>query len=355
MSIMYRLVLPLALSTAFVSFALGCSQSTSNPFNQNVYQAGHNSLYVASGNCYGGGVAVPAGPANIISKVNIDTGQVESVVIDYNQYNPGDSPISIANYDDNHLLVLVENTSGRHIDLVNKDGSGATVYLANSTALTGVSRQLLFLPDSSMLVSKSTAIEKFSSGKSRVTIGANPYVNAPAGACATSTSLISSIGVFPNGKILYSHAGASPNNKIGLISATGYATSSDCLTASAAPATTALPSKILILSSGDTLVAYGSTTTASNFVYSYNVDSIANTISGATPAWTDYTIINGPSAMTQDSDTGDVFIANGNATFQTIEKFSYNSSTKLLTRIGSTPFMPASIYTRCVTDMQALP
>ncbi len=352
---MYRLGLVIAVVAAIVFAVSGCGQSSSDPFNQNVYQATHNSLYVATGNCYGGGVAVPAGPSNIISKVNIDTGQVESVVIDYNQYNPGDSPISIADYDTNHLLVLVENTAGRHIDLVNKDGSGATVYLANSTALNGISRQLLFLPDSSLLVSKSSAIEKFSSGKSRVTMGVNPYVYAPAGACATSTSLISSIGVFPNGKILYTHAAATPNNKIGLISATGYATTADCLAASASPTTTALPSKLLILNSGDTLVAYGSTTAASNFIYSYNVNSVTNSISGATPAWTDYTIVNGPSAMTQDSITGDVFVANGNATFQTIEKFTYNPSTKLLTRIGSTPFMPASIYTRCVTDMKALP
>ncbi len=351
----FRLLAVFASLIILIEVLLGCGQQGSSPFSPNVYTATHNWLYVATGSCYGGGVAVPAGPSNLISKVDMDTGQVQSVVIDYNQYNPGDSPIAMAEYDANHLLVLVENLSGRHIDLVNKDGSGATIYLSNSTALNAVSRAMLFLPDSSILVSKSNGVEKFSSGKSRVTIGVNPWIYNPAGSCATSTTLISSIGVYPNGKTLYAHAAASPNNKLGLISSTGYASSADCLAASAAPTTTALPTKILVHSSGDTLVSYGSTTAASNFIYSYNVNSLTNTITSPAPAWTDYTIVNGPTTMTEDPSTGNVFVANGTSTFQTIEQFSYDSTSKTLTRIGATPFMPASIYTRCVTDMQVLP
>lgn len=311
-------------------------------------------LFVASGGCYAGGVATSVG-AFTISAFNLESGMLERIVVDYNSLSPGDAPVGIAEYDAKTLMVLVENAAGRRIDLVKKDGSAVSTYLTNSTALGGVVRGLAKLPDNSVLVSKSTAVEKFSPAKSRVTQGASPYVNAPGSTCATATTLISSINSLSNGKILFTHAAATPNNKISIIAATGYATTADCLASVASPTTLAMPTVALVHSSGKLIVSFGSTTAASNFIYGYDLDVTSNIISGATAAFSDPSIIYGPSSMTEDPETGAVFVANGNSAFNTIEKLRFNSSTKVLTRDPGLPFIAPQVYTRCVSDMKVLP
>ncbi|MGE0763069.1 MAG: hypothetical protein AB7N80_07320 [Bdellovibrionales bacterium] len=332
---------------------VGCGDQVSAPFNQEAFSTKH--LYIATGACYGGGVVTSPGPSNIVARFDLQTGQLLADVIDYNSFSPGDSPVSISDYSEDEMLVLVENTAGRRIDRVRKDGSGAAVHIINATALSAVLRTFIRLSDFSILVSKSTAVEKFNSAKSRVLIGAAPWVSAPAGACAASATLISSIAAFPNGKILYAHAAATPNNRIGLISASGYAAAGDCLAVQAGPTTTALPTRVLIHSSGRTLVSFGSTTAASNTIYSYNVNSTANTITAPVAAWTDFSVVNGPSAMVEDPSNGNVLISSATSTFNTVERFSYNSTTNTLSRVGAAPFMTPSIHTRCITDMKVMP
>lgn len=308
------------------------------------------SLFVASGGCYGGGVTVSTGSATV-SAYDLTSGNLKRVIVDYNAFSPGDMPVGIVDFDPENLLITIENTSGRRIDLVRKDGSSVQTYISNSTALSAVLRSIIMLPDLSLLVSKSSAVEKFAPSKSRILQGANPYINAPAGSCATSTTLISSIGVFPNGKILYSHAAATPNNKIALISSAGYAVAGDCLAAQGGPTTVALPTGVLIHSSGKTLVSYGSTTSASNFIYSYDVNSTANTISNALSAFYDPAVVNGPSAMTEDPYTQYIYVANGLSTSNTIERFSLNPN-GTLTRLSSKPFVGNSLYTRCISALK---
>ncbi len=308
-------------------------------------------LFVVSGSCYGGGVTLSTA-SNTIVALDIETGSFHHTVFDYGLLSPSDSPIAIEEYDADNLLVLIENTSGRRVDLVRKDGSSAQTYLANTTALSAVMRTMKRAVDGTLLVSKSSAIEKFGTNKARVTSGANPWVNAPAGSCATSTTLISGVDTFTNGKIVYTHAAATPNNRIGLISATGYAAAGDCLAGTAGPSTTALPTAVVVHPTGKTLVAYGSTTTASNYIYSYDIDASANTIGGATAAYTDVSVVNGPSAMAVDPDTGHIFVANAVNTFNTIEEFTLTAG--VLNRARSTPFAGPTIYTRCVSSMKAL-
>lgn len=308
-------------------------------------------LFVVSGACYGGGVTLSTA-SNTVTAFDLQTGNYHHTVLDYGLFSPGDSPVAIEELDSDNILVLVENAAGRRIDVVRKDGASARSYLTNTTALSAVMRALKRLTDGSLLVSKSSAIEKFGSNKARVTQGANPWVSAPAGACATSTTLISSVETFSNGKILFAHAAATPNNKIALISSTGYAAAGDCLAGTAGPTTTALPSAVAIHPSGKTLVAYGSTTTASNFIYSYDVNATANTIGGATAAFNDVSVVNGPSSMTVDANTGLVYVANAISTFNTIEEFSLTGAT--LTRTRSKPFAGPNVYTRCVSSMKVL-
>ncbi len=312
-----------------------------------------NRLYVASGACYAGGVATSTG-ALTVSTFDAETGEFDRVLVDYNRTSPGDAPVGIIDYDVDHILVLVENVSGRRVDLVKKDGSSLSTYLINSTALSAAVRKIVFLPDTSLLISKSTAIEKFSPARARVTQGVNPYINAPAAPCATSTTLISSLVSLGNEKIIYAHAGASPNNKLGMIAASGYALPADCLTSVAAPTTTALPTSLLLHSSGHLLVSYGSTTAASNFVYSYAVNAVSNSISGATLAYVNSAAINGPSALAEHPVSGDVYVANGNAAFNTIEKFSFDPASRTMTRAPGQSFIPSQLYTRCVSDMKVI-
>ncbi len=333
----------LVLTLSSVAFSCGnldvlTPSGTSGPF-----------LYVASGTCYGGGVAVSTA-SNTITKFDLATGAYDTLLVDYNSFSPSDSPVGMVNYSSSQILVLVENASGRRIDLVDKTYyNTVTTYLVNSTAMSAQLRGIFMSPDGGLLVSKGTALEKFSSNKSRITSGANPFVSAPAGSCATSTTLISSMTTLSNGKILYAHAAATPNNKFGVIAATGYSVSADCLSSQTAPSTTALPTGIMMHTSGKILVAYGSTTAGSNYVYSYDINPTTNAISNTAVAFSDSTIINGPSAMALDSSSGNVYVANALSTSNTIEKFTYASGA--LTRVGTSPYIPSQIYTRCVTSM----
>ena len=349
------------MTKLFLFVALGaflvlvvCADEPSAPFNDNVSSTGtaKKFLYVVSGACYGGGVTTSTG-SNTIAKFDLNTGALEKVVVDYNAF-AGDAPVSIAEYDATRLLVLVENAAGRRIDIVNRDGTGLTTYLSNATILSAVLRSMILLSDYSLLISKSTAIEKVNAAKVRVTAGVNPYVNAPAGSCATATTLMSSVMVYPNGKIFFAHAAATPNNRIGLIASTGYNAAADCLVSIAGPTTTALPSASLIHSSGKTLVAYGSTTSTSNFVYSYDVNTTANTIGNAIATFNDYSTINGPSAMAEDPASGMVYIANANSTFNTIERFTYAGGNNLLNRVSGSTYMLPNIYSRCVSAMKVM-
>lgn len=341
------------LLIALLPLVSSCGNQASAPFNDAALgNYGSKSLYVVSGSCYAGGATVSTGPTNTISRFNLSTGQFEKVIMDYNQIAPGDSPIAIYDYDSTRLMALIENTSGRRLELVNKDGSGSQTYLMNSTALSGIVRSFTVLSDLGILVSKSTAIEKFNSGKARILVGASPFVNAPAGSCATSTTLISSVTAHSNGMIVYTHAAANPNNKIGVIASSGYSVAGDCLSGTAAPTTTALPTKAMFHSSGKLLVTYGSTTLASNFVYSYDFDDTTGALSNPTAVYSNATNLNGPSAMTEDPETGDVFIANAASTFNTIERFSFANN--LLTRASGPTFIPYSVYTRCVSDMKVM-
>lgn len=346
----FSLLTTLAIATLFFS---ACGDATSDSVSDHESSVSLGRLlFVASGSCYAGGVTTSTGVSTIVAYAL--NGTFHHMVIDYNRYSPGDSPVSLAEYDADTLLVLVENASGRRIDLVKKDGSGISTYLSNTTALSAVLRSMARLNDNSLVVSKTTAIERFSSAKARITQGANPYVSAPAGSCATSTTLIPSITVLNNGKIVYAHAAATPNNKIGVISAAGYAAASDCLSAQTAPTTLAMPTSLVYHSSGKLLASYASTTAASNFVYAYDVSEVTGALTLPVSALNDISLVNGPSAMAENPATGEVFIANGNSSFNTVERFTFNPASKTLTRVGSLPFLAPQAYTRCIADMKVL-
>lgn len=335
--------------------AASCGQQQSDELDPGTAASGsssNESLYVASGGCYGGGVTLSAG-SGTVAAFDPATGAFRRVIVDYASYSPGDTPVAIADYDATHILVAVENTSGRRVDLVSKFGQSVSTYLSNSTALNGVLRTIRRLTDGSLLISKSSAIEKFTPAKGRVLQGSNAFIQSPGSTCATTATLISDFVMLSNGKVLFSHAAATPNNKLVLISSTGYATTADCLGTQAAPTTTAMPTAVLAHSSGKVLVSWGSTTAASNFVYSYPVNATTNAFGTPVAAYSDNgVLVNGPTTLAEDPLNGDVYVANGLSTMNTIERFSFDSTAGTLTP-RSIRFGP-NLYTRCVSAMKAI-
>lgn len=341
-----------ALGLTWLLTLAACGEEiTAEGFNSSL---NNRYLYVASGSCYAGGVTVSTGNATI-AKYDLRTGVFAGVVVDYNKFGNGDQPASIAHLDEEQLLVAVENAAGRRIDIFNVDGSGLTTYISNATALSAVLRHLTVLSDASILVVKATAIEKFTSARARVIQGANPFINAPAAPCAVSTTAMTSTTALPGGKIIYTHAAASPGNIIGVISSTGYTGPANCHASQAAPTTTALPTASLFEPrTSKLLVAYGSTTNASNSIYSYTVNETTGTISAPVAAWSDSSIVYGPTRMATDFQTGAVFVANGASTLNNIEKFTLDSN-GVLAKVGNGPFIPTSVYTRCITSLEVGP
>ncbi|RYZ85287.1 MAG: hypothetical protein EOP06_16540 [Proteobacteria bacterium] len=330
----------------------GCSESESDPLITNISNEGmrvQETLFVASGTCYGGGVTTSTGSGTVAS-FELNTGRLRRVIIDYSNFSPGDMPVGIAEYDPKHLLVTVENLSGRRIDLVAKDGSSVSTYLTHSTALNAALRASKLLNDGSLLVSKSTAIEKFSSSKSRVLQGTSPFISAPASVCGTTASLISNFDLLSNGKILFAHSGASPNNKLNLVSSTGYASTADCLATQTAPSALAMPTSVLNHSSGKVFVAYGSSTAAQNSIWSYTVNQTTNAITNPLQTYSNLTYLNGPSAMAEDPASSDIFVANAQSGFNNIERFYIAKDSSLLIRkpISIGP----NLYTKCVTAIK---
>jgi len=334
----------------FLLLSCGSEDGTFLLENQDAINNGDRYLYVASGACYGGGVTLSTG-IGTISRYNLSTGERLGTVFNYTlNGSANDLPSGLINYSSSHLMVGIENTA-RRVDLLRKDGQGINVFTQNATILAAPLRGIFPSQDGGFFIPRNTAVEKVSASGTRITIGAaTAFIASPAAPCATSTTLMMGGVELPGGKILYIHAAATANNKFGLISSTGYAAAPDCLAAQVAPTTTALPTAIVRHSSGKILVAYGSTTSTSNFIYSYDVNETANTITNATLAYYNTSALNGPSSMVEDTVTGDVFVSSATIGLERIERFTYNSN-GTLTRVGSSPFISNSEYVRCVSGM----
>jgi hypothetical protein len=285
-------------------------------------------------------------PVNTIVRYKLNGG-FDQVIVDYNAF-PGDTPVDMVEYDSNYLLVLIENSSGRRIDKVAKDGSGFSTFISNSSALSAQLRSLTKTFDGGWLVSKGTAIEKFSSNKSRIRQGTNPYVNAPAGACATSTTLISKVIQGPGNNIVYLHAATSPNNKIGMIKPTGYSVAGDCLFATSGATANHFPTAALLHSSGKLLVAYSSSTGPVSEVYSYPIT--ATDIGAGTSAFNNPGVLYGVTAMAE-LPNGHVLISSAASGFNSVDEFSYDPTTQALTRVGNAALILPNAYSRSISSL----
>jgi hypothetical protein len=339
-------------------------------------------LYVASGACYSGGGNTAFSnttSSNLVYRINLSTGERDATIADYNSSpsQAGDSPVGIASADSENLYVLVENTTtagARRIERVAKALDGdRNLFSNNTTALSAQLRGMHLLSNGDFLISKSTAIEKITSANVRVLKGANPYVNAPAAPCATSTTLMSKVQTMSNQFILFLHA-ATSQNRFGFVKAEGYGASGDCTPAQAAPNTASFP----VASAYDAInskliVAYAGSSTATdiNSIYAYSITETsssitvgaANKIYDASLYPTTYPyLLYGVSSMVLDSTENKLYVATAINTSTTIvnyaiEKFSYDpaqigvSNSSVLTRSGTMPFYDYGSDTKCIADM----
>lgn len=367
-----------SLISAGVLFCVSCAQ----PPEDEAATSSSRYLYVASGACYSGGGNTAFSnttSSNVVYRINLSTGVKDITVADYNSSpsQAGDSPVGIASIDSENLYVLVENTTtagARRIERVAKSTDGnRTLFSNNTTALSAQLRGMSLLSNGDFLISKSTALEKITSANVRVLKGANPYVNAPAAPCATSTTLMSKVSTMSNQFILFLHA-ATSQNRFGFVKAEGYGAGGDCTPAQAAPNTASFP----VASAYDSLnskllVAYAGSSTATdiNSIYAYSITETASSITvgaankiydaNAYPTTYPY-LLYGISEMVLDPTENALYVATAINTSTTvvnyaIEKFSYDatqigvSNSSVLTRSGSTPFYDYGGDTKCIADM----
>ena len=309
-------------------------------------------LYVASGTCYAGGVTT-SNPANAIYKYNLDTGQRVETLVDYNSVSPGDSPVSLANFNDQTVLATVENANARRIDEVNKSGLGVSPFLFNSAAFTATLRNLAITADGSYLVTKAAAVEKFTNFRTRFLNGTNPYINNPtATACTGMNTALTFTLELSNGAVVVGSAAATPNNKIASFNPTGYSATTDCLSSKSGPTTTALPTAAVNVAADTFLVAYSSAASGDNVILSYQYSPSTTNLSAATvtTALSNSSLAFGVSAMAFDASTNTLFVANSPQGGERIERFSWNPTTHTLTRIGTTPFIQSGDLT-CMSGL----
>lgn len=361
------------LLNSLVFLSLGFALSCAKVPDDTVTAASERYLYVSSGVCYSGNNTTFSNTtsSNLIYRISTTTGAIDSTLADYfsSPSNTGDSPSSIVDGDANYIYALIENTtttSLRRIEKIEKKSHGArSIFSNNTTAFNGVMRNLFKLSNGDFAISKSSAIEYFTAANVR--LGA-PYISASAGACATSTTLISKVLTLSNGKFIFLHA-AVGQNRIGSYATTGGTT---CLAAEPSPTANAFPTAAVYDAANAKLIAaYAGNTTATdvNSIYVYSVDESTGAFSNAQKIYdvslypgTHSYLLYGISEMAYDDVTGTIYIATSTSTSTTIgnyaiEKFAYNPSqigvdnTKVLNRVGSTPFLQYGNDTKCISKM----
>lgn len=332
-------------------------------------------LYVASGLCYSGnGVTTfnATTSSNIVYRVDLATGVPGDIIADYNLSSavPGSSPVSIHSKDPSSIWVVVENaTAGaRRIESATDGTTLPTYFYTNATAFSGVLRKSAFDPiNGAFIINKTTALERINMSPGRDLAGANPWINNPAGNCASTNALVTASVVLPNGNILYGHASTTAGNrKLSIVAATGYKTATDCLSTTAVTVPSYITDIVYLDGAGQILVSMAESTTGNNMnsIYVYDIDPTTSAItngqsllennSSAGSKFAPY--LYGATSMAYDASESTLYVAMANAVATTvqnykIEKFRYDSTAKTLTRIGTTPWSPSWAGSKCISSM----
>lgn len=346
--------------------AVACGKSSNDSAEDIIAAAAPRYLYVASGLCQAGAntTFTSTSASQIVYRVNTSTGARDMTLADYNVV--AESPVGLVDFDNGNILVAVEKAGARRIEKVEKKVNGArsnfntdTVALAN--VLLGMARR----PDGGLYVSRTNGVALISnSGTTQV----SSYIAGTSGnaTCGTANTKYSAVLSTSQGHLVYLNSKAN-DNKVSIVRSGPTCLAGTTPANAAAVMTTA----VWIPGAKQIIAAVSNTTTTAdqNALYVYDVTEDATTASmGAATKIYDLNLYPGTypfqlyavSAMAYDEADNSLYIATSNqvaaniptagALYQ-IEKFKYDSTAKTLTRVGSVPFYPPSVDTKCISSM----
>lgn len=416
-----RFILNTFLFMTAVVFSVGCAKKKEEAEQEIQVVAATKYLYFATGQCNSGaGITTFSGmnSSRMVSKVDLGKSpSVPTTVLDLSMAYQGGSfapetGVQSLIDNDESILMLTENavnTGDRKIFSIPKlSPYNTNVFASDALALTStaahITRSMLRDNDGTLLFSKSIAVEKIGTNSLRVPMGANPWVNAPAGTCATSTTFMSALTVLPaynganTGKLIFAHQGTTAAaNRLGIISNDGYSIAGNCLNgyqisavahtnapnvsgpltfSTAGPSPTAMvyiatpggptTGKLLVAYSASVATELNNSTNLNYAIVMWNVNETsasAAALSNPVVLYRDFADIFGISAMAYDADSNSLYVATasqpGTANQTTsgygykIEKFTLNLTTPLLSivRVNNKSFLERSSATKCISSM----
>jgi hypothetical protein len=328
-------------------------------------------LYVSSGACFSGNATAQNGSRTLV-RYNLTSGSTTpEIMYDFNADPALPTPTAIKDDGDYILVATADNAAAgptggdKAIYRINKTSKSKFSYYQDTTVLTtgNVIRHLNTgtYGGSTLIISDATKIEKVSrTSFTRILAqlaAVTAFINAPnGGSCTTMATNLNGSFETTSGRIVAIQGAA--NGRIGVFDKDGVdVIATDCNQGVAMAnsglfvAATGQPTSLLLHSSGKLLMSAGSSATnASNAVLAFDFDdsSTATPITSQTLAYYLPTVgLNQPSAMAEDVTGGKVYLASYAS--GTIESFTFDSSTKTLTRVATA--IPASAYTNCVSGM----
>lgn len=315
-------------------------------------------LYWASAsNCFTGITTPPAHllGINVVARMPLEGGPIE-LVWDYSIEPHGEQEIPVGlDFDDTSktLLVSVEGPV-RRIDFIDVTSKSRLRFIQNSSFNSQL-RSLALFEAGNILISRSAAIELFTSSGNRLTLGANPWVNNPQGACTGSNTQILRVLTTPQGHILYVHPHTTAtSNKMGAIRKTGYSAATDCLGSFTYPANF-LPSQALFVNDQRLLVTtVGTNPTSHSRIDSVDVtfdDNTSNyTFSNLTTLLNDPSLIQTPTSFVYDEVKKMIYVATFNDS--RIKALEYDETNNELTYKGI--LVKRSYLTKCIAHMKII-
>lgn len=372
----------LTLSLGLIAVSIACEnkkldQTTTTTLPNSATSNRH--LYVASGTCYSGvGLTTftATTASNQVFKIDSVTGQLKQIIADYYAAPAaaGDSPVGIVEWENDQLLILVQNGTSGRIEKVSKEGgtrSNFGLTPGPATTLATAPRGMIKTSDGGLLIMRTGFIEKVNSSGVRQTQGATPWVNSNLGVtCGAANTLITSVSTSNTNRIIATHSAASPANRIISVPASGA--NGSCSSATASPQTTAFPvASVFDKTNAKVLIAYAGANTNNdiNSIYAFDFNETTGALSNPQeiydsngyPGTYSYLLF-GISSMHLDSTTQELYVATTISTATTvvnyaIEKFNYDATkigtnnTAVLTREGIIPFYNYSIDTKCISSM----
>lgn len=347
-------------------------------------------LYVASGACFS--PAATQSGNRVITKYNLSNGAAETFY-DFNADGSYDLPGGMVDLGGSILVAVnpYDNsaTNIKQIISIDKTTKAKNVFYQDATYLpagaANTVRALARSPvDGNIYVSRSAQVEKIDFGtKFKLPNFSGTFANAfyngiatgmGAVAClgvtATASTVIHSIVITPTGKAIMSHS-VLAQNKIAVAPAVGVDTTGGCTstaigvpinvgatpTVGTAAASTGTPTALIRHSvSGKVLVAMSGLAANANYnsvvAYTYN-DTTGVLTTPPTVGYYNTGNLFQPTAMVEDTDTGEVYVASfgqlASGAMGFIRKFSVNASTGAMTDAGM--FAQSPLNTKCVSSM----